>query len=234
VVSQTPVSTAPSPPKFAGSGWTATAAQYEGQIGQRYTYQCPPAIEEVAGQSDNVSGNNVWGTTTYTDDSSVCAAAVNYGLITIDAGGTVTIEIQHGYDSYTGSNRNGTTTESYGPWNGSFVFIGQPTWNTDVGYGDSGWDATAGNFGTDTGQSYFYICPPGGSAGEVWGTGTYTYDSSVCTAAVQEGLITLAKGGDVTVQIGTGVNAYTGSTQNDITSSDWSGFCPSYTFVTTT
>jgi hypothetical protein len=194
----------------------------------------------VPGPGDNVSGNNVWGTATYTDDSSVCAAAVNYGLITIEAGGTVTIEIRPGLtckpdlNCYEASNRNGTTTQSYGPWSGSFVFIGQPIWNIDVGYGDRGWDATAGNFGTDTGQRYLYICPPGGSAGEVWGTGTYTYDSSVCTAAVQEGLITLAKGGDVTIQIGSSIRTYTGSTQNGITSSDWSETCPSYTFVTTT
>jgi hypothetical protein len=105
-------------PTFGGSGWTATAHQFEGQIGQRFSCVCP-----VAGQGDNVSGNNVWGTTTYTDDSSVCAAAVNYGLITIEAGGTVTIEIQPGLASYTGSTKNGITSLSYGAWSGSYIFV---------------------------------------------------------------------------------------------------------------
>jgi hypothetical protein len=115
------------PAKFGGRGWTATAHQFEGQTGQRFTYVCP-----VFGPNDDVSGDNVWGTTTYTDDSSVCAATVNYGLITIEAGGTVTIEIEPGLASYTGSTRNGTTTESYGKWSGSFVFISPSTTPTSA------------------------------------------------------------------------------------------------------
>jgi len=215
-------------PKFGGRGWTATAAQFEGQNGQRYAYNCP-----VPGPNDNVSGNNVWGTTTYTDDSSVCSAAVNYGLITIEAGGTVTIEIEPGAKSYTGSNRNGTTTESSGHSTGSFVFIGQPIYNTDVGYGGRGWDAYPSSFPAKNGQRYLYICPPKGSPAEIFGTGTYTTDSPVCTAAVQEGLITLAKGGNVTIEIKPGIGTYTGSTKNGITSSSGSWSYGSYIFVTT-
>ena len=215
-------------PEFGGKGWTAMAMQFRGHNGQRFTYVCP-----VPGPGDNVSGVNVWGTTTYTDDSSVCAAAVNYGLITIKAGGTVTIEIEPGAKSYTGSNRNGTTTKSYGAWSGSFVFIGQPIYNTDVGYGGSGWDAALNNIPTKNGQRYLYICPPKGSASEIWGTGTYTDDSSVCTAAVQEGLITLAKGGDVTIEMEPGAASYTGSTKNGITSSDYGAWSASYVFVST-
>jgi len=216
------------PSKFGGRGWTATARQFAGQIGQRFTYVCP-----VPGSGDNVSGNNVWGTTTYTDDSSVCAAAVNDGLITIEAGGTVTIEIQPGLASYTGSSRNGTTTESYGKYSGSFVFIGQPIHNADVGYGGSGWDAAANNFRTKRGQLYLYICPPNGSAQDIWGTGTYTDDSPVCTAAVQEGLITLVKGGYVTIEIEPGASSYTGSTRNGITSLSYGAWSGSYIFVST-
>lgn len=215
-------------PKFGGRGWTATAAQFEGQNGQHYAYDCP-----VPTSKDDVSGNNVWGTTTYTDDSSVCPAAVNYGLITIEAGGTVTIQIEPGAKSYTGSNRNGTTTESSGPSTGSFVFIGQPIYNTDVGYGGRGWDAYPSSFSAKNGQRYLYICPPKGSPAEIFGTVTYTTDSPVCTAAVQEGLITLAKGGNVTIEIKPGIGTYTGSTKNGITSSSGSWSYGSYIFVTT-
>jgi hypothetical protein len=215
-------------PKFGGRGWTATAAQFEAQIGQHYAYNCP-----VPGPKDDVSGNDVWGTTTYTDDSSVCAAAVNYGLITIESGGTVTIEMRAGLASYTGSNRNGTTTESSGHSTGSFVFIGQPIHNTDVGYGGRGWDAYPSSFPAKNGQRYLYICPTKGSPAEIFGTGTYTTDSPVCTAAVQEGLITLAKGGNVTIEIKPGIGTYTGSTKNGITSSSGSWSYGSYIFVTT-
>jgi hypothetical protein len=215
-------------PKFGGSGWTATATHFRGQNGQQYAYNCP-----VPGSGDNISGDNVWGTTTYTDDSSVCAAAVNYGLITTKTGGTVTIEIEPGAKSYAGSNRNGTTTESYGKWSGSFVFIGQPIFNTDVGYGGSGWNANATSFRGQNGQRYLYICPPNGSPLGLWGTGTYTDDSSVCTSAVQEGLITLAKGGNVTIEIEKGASSYTGSTKNGITSLSYGSWSGSYILVTT-
>ena len=216
------------PAKFGGRGWTATAHQFEGQTGQRFTYVCP-----VFGPNDDVSGDNVWGTTTYTDDSSVCAATVNYGLITIESGGTVTIEMRAGLASYTGSNRNGTTTESSGRSTGSFVFIGQPIYNTDVGYGGRGWDAYPSSFPAKNGQRYLYICPPKGGPEEIFGTGTYTTDSPVCTAAVQEGLITFAKGGNVTIEIEPGIGTYTGSTKNGVTSISGSWSYGSYVFVTT-
>ena len=105
--------TAPVTPKPGGSGWGADATRFAHQAGKLFSYLCPP----------NGTENAVWGTTTYTDDSSVCTAAVNHGLITFESGGTVTIEMRAGLASYTGSNRNGTTTESSGHSTGSFVFI---------------------------------------------------------------------------------------------------------------
>ena len=64
----------------------------------------------------------MWGTDTYTDDSSVCIAAVHAGLITEDEGGRVVIEIAPGEESYTGSEANGITSTDYGSWSGSFTF----------------------------------------------------------------------------------------------------------------
>ena len=67
----------------------------------------------------------LYGTDVYTDDSSICTAAVHAGLISFQAGGSVTIEIRQGQSSYAGSARNGVTSKGYGSWNGSFVFVGQ-------------------------------------------------------------------------------------------------------------
>ena len=72
----------------------------------------------------------------------------------------MTIQIEPGAKSSTGANRNGTTTESSGPSTGSFVFIGQPIYKTDVGYGGRGWDAYPSSFPAKNGQRYLYICPP--------------------------------------------------------------------------
>jgi hypothetical protein len=59
----------------------------------------------------------------YTDDSSVCTAAVHAGAITVEDGGEVTIEITAGEDSYEGTEQNGIESFDYGPWGGSFSIV---------------------------------------------------------------------------------------------------------------
>ena len=66
---------------------------------------------------------DVYGTDLYTDDTSVCSAAVHAGLITVATGGDVTIEIRPGAASYTGSTRHGVTSQDYDSWSGSYVFV---------------------------------------------------------------------------------------------------------------
>ena len=92
--------------------WSTAAAEYRGSDGLLVTYDCPP---------DGVLGT-VWGTDVYTDDSSVCTAAVHAGLITEVEGGEVVIEISAGLEAYEGSTANGVTTSAYGSWSGSFSF----------------------------------------------------------------------------------------------------------------
>ncbi|QSQ25660.1 protease B [Pyxidicoccus parkwayensis] len=74
---------------------------------------------QIACNCDAVSGGAVWGTDLYTDDSTVCLAAVHAGAIPA-SGGAVVVTIQPGQSSYTGSTRNGITTSSYGAWAGSY------------------------------------------------------------------------------------------------------------------
>ncbi|MCC6567201.1 MAG: protease B, partial [Chloroflexi bacterium] len=49
----------------------------------------------------------------------VCVAAVHAGAITTD-GGVIRVTMLEGQESYTGSERNGVTTQDYGSWGGSF------------------------------------------------------------------------------------------------------------------
>lgn len=93
--------------------WDLDAAQYRGQDGDRIAFLCPPDGDATA---------SVWGTKTYTDDSSVCAAAVHAGLINTVEGGRVIIEIAPGEDAYQGTEANGVTSQDYGAWQGSFTF----------------------------------------------------------------------------------------------------------------
>jgi len=75
-------------------------------------------------------------------------------------------------------------------------------------------------------------CTPAGNLGSIWGTGTYTDDSQVCTAAVHAGLITQPEGGRVVIQIAPGQESYQGSTANGVTSGMYNKWDGSYVFVT--
>ena len=118
------------------TNWSSTATTYRGQHGQRVSYACP------AGGT----ATSVWGTDIYTDDSSVCTAAVHVGLITPASGGTVVIEIRPGQASYQGSERNGITSRNWGSWSGSFVVVDAsvtPPGNGEQGLGPEGDCASA-------------------------------------------------------------------------------------------
>ncbi|GEM_PF-7127561 len=64
-------------------------------------------------------GASVWGTDIYTDDSSICVAAIHAGVIT-SAGGAFDVTILEGQQSYPSSTQNGITTSSWGSWSRSF------------------------------------------------------------------------------------------------------------------
>jgi len=93
--------------------WETDATEFRGRNGQKFTFAC----------GGNGKTDGIWGTGLYTDDSSICTAAVHSGLITMSKGGTVTIEIAPGAASYTGSAQGGVTSADYGAWGGSFKFV---------------------------------------------------------------------------------------------------------------
>ncbi|QYG95473.1 hypothetical protein HC251_09085 [Iamia sp. SCSIO 61187] len=93
--------------------WDLDAVEHRGDDGKRIAYLCPP---------DGDPSATVWGTGTYTDDSSVCAAAVHAGIINPIEGGRVIIEIAPGEESYEGTEANGVASQDYAEWAGSFTF----------------------------------------------------------------------------------------------------------------
>lgn len=80
----------------------------------------PTAVVACPSNCSDASGR-VWGTDIYTDDSSVCLAAIHAGVIKSSTGGAFTIEWLLGQESYIGTTANGITTSEYGAWGGSFV-----------------------------------------------------------------------------------------------------------------
>ncbi|NCC14329.1 MAG: hypothetical protein EOM32_13270, partial [Spirochaetia bacterium] len=185
------------------------------------------------------SARTIWGTGVYTDDSSIGTAAVHMGLITFAQGGKVTIEIRAGYVSYEGSLLNGVSSDAYGAWDASFVFIDakgnvvspQKPSSTAIEIPGAQWGTNATQWEFKPGMRYSVTLPPGGSAGTVWGTDIYTNDSCIGTAAVHAGLITFNAGGKVTLELVEGKPSYEGSTRNGVTSSSYGDWGGSYKFV---
>ncbi len=204
----------------AGTDWYAQGKLFRGENGTRHSYLCP---------ADGVL-SGIWGTDVYTDDTSVCTAAVHAGKITIAQGGTVTIEIRPGLASYTGSARNGVTSLSYGAWSSSFVVVSaiKGAGVAGVKMGGGGWATTASTHRGHNGERYSYLCPSGGTAATVWGTNVYTDDSSVCTAAAQVGEVTLANGGTVTIEMRPGQSSYASFTHNGIKTNAYGSYTGSF------
>lgn len=98
-------------------GWTITAAVLHGGVcteGARHAVRCPKGG----------TLGSLWGSDLYTDDSSVCTAAVHAGLTSLAAGGDVAFELRRGETSYPAKLRNGVTSNPWGTWGCSYVLLG--------------------------------------------------------------------------------------------------------------
>lgn len=178
---------------------------YRGQNNTKVSCSCGPA-----------STSYVWGTDVYTDDSRLCTAAVHAGVIPI-SGGPIVATILPGQDHYDATTQNGVTSLSYGSWNGSYsveapVVEPPPPPPPSPAACPSSMLQYRGQLGTQLECTCAPVVPK-----SVWGTGIYTDDSNVCTAAVHAGSIPMS-GGSVIAIVLPGQASYQGSTQNGITS----------------
>jgi hypothetical protein len=213
------------PPSSTANGtptsWEANAASLNGTDGQTFMLACSPGG----------SAHPVWGSDIYTADSSICTAGVHSGLVTYQQGGTVTIELRPGRTIYGSSERNGVTTSSFGSYQHSFVFK-TPNTETLVREADDQtpvlWNTSASMVSFEAGKTYKFNCPAGGKESAVWGTDIYTFDSSICNAAVHAGKLTPESGGSVTIELRPGESAYKGTTRNGIKSNDYGAYGQSF------
>jgi hypothetical protein len=91
--------------------WETSAGGFKGESGKTYKFRCPEQGAE----------RTIWGSDVYTQDSSICTAAVHAGLFTLAAGGVVTIEFRPGRSTYGSTVRNGIKSNTYGEYPRSFV-----------------------------------------------------------------------------------------------------------------
>jgi len=195
--------------------WSTVGYELEGEPDDEFLVSCP---------EDGEPGS-LWGTDIYTDDSSICTAAVHMGLIDLDDGGEIVVTFLEGEEEYEGSEENDIESSDWGAWDISFTVslvdeVVEIDWNT------RGYDLEG-----EVDDVFFVSCPEDGEAGSLWGTDIYTDDSSICTAAAQMGIIDLEDGGEFYVVFLEGEEEYEGSEENDITSSDWGAWDISFTIV---
>lgn len=69
----------------------------------------------------DVQAGSVWGTDVYTDDSSICRAALHAGVIG-EFGGQVTVWPQGAEQFFAGTHAHGVTSRDFGLWEWSFTF----------------------------------------------------------------------------------------------------------------
>ncbi|CAK8684613.1 unnamed protein product [Clavelina lepadiformis] len=172
------------------------------------------------------SVGNVWGDVIYTDDSSICRAAIHDGIITESTGGKVRFFFTDGQNSYRGVLRNSVQSSSYGSWQKSIKFTPDAV---DVTCQTRGYDQPF----ADLNYPLFLVnCPSScsHSVGNVWGDVIYTDDSSICRAAIHDGKITDSAGGQVSFRFADGQNAYNGVLKNSIRSFSYGPWRRSMTF----
>jgi hypothetical protein len=70
-----------------------------------------------------IIGENLWGTDTYTADSTVALAAVHAGVLKPGQTGIVRVKIVPTLPAFEGSTRHGVTSAPFGPFPGAYKFV---------------------------------------------------------------------------------------------------------------
>lgn len=221
-------SPAPGETEFPASGWTQQSLECSAP--------CPGNVIHKRGQnglqiqcycsSGSMASGTAWGTGIYTDDSTLCRAALHTGAVT-SAGGDIVATIAPGQTNYTGSTQNGVTTYSYWTWYGSVTIAGGPACTPPI----PSCPSTITSYRGQNGTQVTCNCTSAATiSGTVWGTGIYTDDSALCRAAVHAGAITLS-GGMIQATIRPGQSSYVGSTQNGVTSNSYGAWVGSVEFA---
>ena len=183
------------------------------------------------------TGDSVWGSDFYTDDSAICRAAIHAGAASADKGGTFLVTWAPGQRTYIGTEKNDVTTNDYARWSRSFFIQtidadGKPTSDAPKPVSEDivrlSCRMGLSDLGGEVGDSRRVSCPAGCTTGNLWGTDTYTGDSGVCAAAVHAGVVPVS-GGEATITIGGPQKSFKGAVQNGVTSQDYGSYDSSFT-----
>lgn len=178
------------------------------------------------------SGGTVWGTNAYTDDSPLATAAVHAGVLQPGQSGVVRVTMGGTIKTYAGSKRNGVTSHDYGSWKATYSIADTAGSTPLAAYPGMPGNplAAPSNMSSYSGQNgaALYFTATGTTVGTLWGTGLYTADSSLWTAAVHTGVLRAGQTGIIKVTPRPGQSAYHASTANGITSNAYGSYGASF------
>ncbi len=159
----------------------------------------------------------VFGADVYSDDSSICRAALHAGAVP-PTGGPVTVYPVQPLGLYEGYPRHGVGSARAGNHTASFALAVLPA--DRLSHLPCPVDGTTLR-GT-TRPIHCWCSPTDVLAGDVWGTDLYADESKVCRAAIHAGVLTL-NGGIIGLRAEAGEESYTGSVRHQVTSQNHGG-----------
>ena len=168
--------------------------------------------------------NDVWGSVPYSSDSDICRAALHAGVIGPEGGEVTAIRAEPPEGEWRGSTANGVTSFT-------FTIVGSYSWDSAYTFEGAQAPEPLPNCGPlGEAEEVACYCPHGAPRGEVWGSGPYTADSDICTAALHAGVFGSASVGNVRVIRGPGEDSYTSSTAAAVKTSEHGPADASFTF----
>jgi hypothetical protein len=173
------------------------------------------------------TGGSVWGTDVYTTDSDLGMAAVHAGVLKAGQKGIVKVTILGKRDRFDGSTRHGITSAGWDSWPVGFQVERVPRFGLRLTARVLADPGTLTAYRSSVGRPLYFEVT-GSDAGIVYGTGVYTDDSQLATAAVHAGVLAVGKKGVVKVTMLPGQGAYKGSTKNGVVSQSWGAYSSSY------
>jgi hypothetical protein len=173
------------------------------------------------------TGGSVWGTDVYTTDSDLGMAAVHAGVLKPGQKGIVKVTILGKRDRFEGSTRHGITSSEWDSWPVSFQVERVARFGIRLSARVLPDPGNLSAYRSSTGRPLFFEVT-GSDTGTVYGTGIYTDDSSLATAAVHAGVLAVGKKGVVKVTMLPGQSSYKGSTKNGVVSHSWETYAGSY------
>jgi hypothetical protein len=175
----------------------------------------------------------LWGSNVYSDDSNIATAAVHAGVLAKGQSGTVRVVTSPGISAYAGDTHNGIVSSWYGPrWPKSFS-VSNVAGSTAL-YPHPGMQGNPlpdpGSMGDYRGLNgaalYFQVT--GSASCCLYGSGTYTDDSSLAIAVVHAGLAGVGQSVVVKATVMPGQSSYTATTAHGVTSFSYGAWGGSY------